>query len=202
MPTVNDCASNPIQISPDDLIVRSGGLAEFPNCDEHLLSLVASTIVELSDCGGTDAYSAAGLVCEDHPESGQRWGRKYVEAIAQSLLAADILSLSKRYTELFTEFNARYFGGRLPAYEVRVVFDLHRVANEPIYMGAVSSGLIRFDERCIYIRYTQVVCLAATLVHEMAHAATSGEHDEEWLNEMKRLKDAGAPVDDTDVEPV
>jgi hypothetical protein len=122
--------------------------------------------------------------------------------MAQSLLAADVLSLSKRYTELFGEFNARYCSGRLPPYEVRVVFDLHMVANEPIYMGSVSSGLIRFNERCIYLRCTQHVRMTAALVHEMAHAATSGEHDEEWLNEIKRLKDAGAPGDDTDVEPV
>ena len=156
----------------------------------------------MSDCGGTDAYSVAELVCEDRQELKQRWGWKYIEAMAQSLLAADVLSLSKRYTELFREFNARYCSGRLPPYEVRVVFDLHMVANEPIYMGSVSSGLIRFNECCLYMRYTRDFCMAATLVHEMAHAATSGEHDEEWLNEMKRLKDAEAPVDDTDVEPV
>jgi hypothetical protein len=35
-----------------------------------------------------------------------------------------------------------------------------------------------------------------TLVHEMAHAATSGEHDERWRTEMARLKTVGAPVAD------
>ena len=39
-----------------------------------------------------------------------------------------------------------------------------------------------------------------TLIHEMAHAATSGEHDEEWLKEMVRLKAAGAAVPDWELE--
>jgi hypothetical protein len=39
-----------------------------------------------------------------------------------------------------------------------------------------------------------------TLIHEMAHAATNGEHDQEWLNEMVRLKAAGAPVPDWELE--
>jgi hypothetical protein len=39
-----------------------------------------------------------------------------------------------------------------------------------------------------------------TLIHEMAHAATNGNHDEEWLHEMIRLKAAGAPVPDWELE--
>jgi hypothetical protein len=34
----------------------------------------------------------------------------------------------------------------------------------------------------------------------MAHAATNGDHDEEWLHEMIRLKAAGAPVADCELE--
>jgi hypothetical protein len=34
------------------------------------------------------------------------------------------------------------------------VFDLHRAAKEPVFGGAVSSGLILFEERCIYLRNT------------------------------------------------
>lgn len=85
-----------MQILPSDLIARSGGLTEFHNFDEHLLSVVVSTIVELSDCGGTDAHSAAKLVCEDHQELKQRWGWKYIKAMAQSLLAAERKALRRR----------------------------------------------------------------------------------------------------------
>jgi hypothetical protein len=34
----------------------------------------------------------------------------------------------------------------------------------------------------------------ATLVHEMAHATGSMEHDDAWRMEMKRLRSAGAPT--------
>jgi hypothetical protein len=34
------------------------------------------------------------------------------------------------------------------------------------------------------------------LLHEMAHADTSGEHDQRWEAEMVRLKRAGAPIPD------
>ena len=39
-----------------------------------------------------------------------------------------------------------------------------------------------------------------TLIHEMAHAATTSEHGQEWLNEMVRLKAVGAPVPDWAIE--
>jgi hypothetical protein len=185
-----------IQISAKDLIVRSGGPTDFENCAEHLLGIVASSIVESNDCGGTGAHDAAEAICEDNPELRQCYGQQYIEAVAQSLLGADIVSLSAQYTQRFAEFNSRYFGNQLPKYEVRVVFDLHTVANEPVYGGSVSGGLIRFEERFIYIRYTNDHLMIETLVHEMVHAATSGEHDDRWLEEMKRLHESGAPVAD------
>jgi hypothetical protein len=139
MSTANEYVSNPVDISPNDLIIRSRGFSEFQRFDESLLRFVAGAIVELSDCGGTDGCSAAEFVCSKHPEAGLRWDRECIEEIAQLLLEADIVSVSKHYTELFAEFNARYFCGRLHPYELRVVFDLHMVTNEPIYMGHVSS---------------------------------------------------------------
>ena len=83
-----------------------------------------------------------------------------------------------------------------------VVFDLHRAAKEPVFGGHVSSGLILFEERCIYLRYTNSPAMEETLIHEMAHAATTGEHGQEWLYEMARLKAAGAPVPDWELEGV
>ena len=83
---------------------------------------------------------------------------------------------------------------------MHVVFDLHRAAKEPVYGGSVSSGLIRFEQRKIYLRYTNYPPMDETLIHEMAHAATNDDHDEEWLKEMVRLKAAGAPVPDWELE--
>jgi len=42
--------------------------------------------------------------------------------------------------------------------------------------------------------------MEGTLIHEMAHAATNDDHDEEWLKEMVRLKAAVAPVPDWELE--
>jgi hypothetical protein len=156
-------------------------------------------IVELSDYAGTDARSAAECVCDDHPEFEKRWGFRHIQDVAESVLAADILSLSARFTEAFAQFNSQYFSDRLPVYEVRVVFDLHIVANEPIEMGSVSSGLIRYDERCIYLRYTQDEPMISILLHEMAHAATQSGHDRACINEMKRLKAASASILDCEI---
>jgi hypothetical protein len=57
-----------------------------------------------------------------------------------------------------------------------------------------------FEERCIYLRYTNSPPMEGTLIHEMAHTATTSEHGQEWLNEMVRLKAAGAPVPDWAIE--
>src|SRR5215471_1674297 len=108
--------------------------------------------------------------------------------MAKLILASKIRSLSSSFQSLFDSFNQKYFSGALDKYQVRVVFDLHTVANEPVHRGHISSGLIRFEERRIYIRYTIIGDMRETLLHEMAHAATSGEHDERWLTEMTRLK--------------
>jgi hypothetical protein len=35
-------------------------------------------------------------------------------------------------------------------------------------MGHVSSGFIRLEERCIYLRYTQHARMTSAFVHEMA----------------------------------
>ena len=37
-----------------------------------------------------------------------------------------------------------------------------------------------------------------TLIHEMAHAATDGTHEEKWKAEMARLRRQGAPTADVD----
>jgi hypothetical protein len=37
------------------------------------------------------------------------------------------------------------------------------------------------------------------LIHEMAHAATDGEHGDNWQAEMARLKGLGAPVSKDDI---
>jgi hypothetical protein len=123
-----------------------------------------------------------------------------IEALTQFILASEILSSSSQFQQLFSTFNEQYFDDRLPTFRVRVVFDVHTATDEPITGLDVSCGFIRFSDRCIFIRYTAHGSMTETLIHEMAHASTSGEHDAAWVNEMRRLREAGAPVCDCDTE--
>jgi hypothetical protein len=165
-----------------------------------LLRASAAVAVELMDYGVADEISVAEGVREAHPELAAEYGESTLRDLASSILNAELPRLSRHFQTLFDEFNGRYFAGKLPAYQVHVVFDLHRAAKEPVYGASVSSGLIRFEQRRIYLRYTNDLPMDETLIHEMAHAATTGEHDEEWLKEMVRLKATGAPVPDWELE--
>ena len=158
-------------------------------------------VVELQDYGGVNPFQVTEELAGECPSLVAKYGEQAVEQMAKLILASEIPGLSNLFQSLFDSFNQKYFSGVLDRYHVHVVFDLHTVANEPIYDGTVSSGLIRFEERRIYIRYEDDDLMQDTLLEEMAHAATSGEHDERWRAEMVRLKTAGAPVPDWELEP-
>jgi hypothetical protein len=179
---------------PDRLQVASTG-------DEELFRVTAKIVVELQDCGGTDPFWVAEPLAHDHLSLIAKHGSPAIGELAKLILASEIPSVSTSFQSLFDRFNEKYFSGALDRYEVHVVFDLHTFADEPIYEGHVSSGLIRFEERRIYIRYTDGELMRKMLIQEMAHAATSREHDEPWLNEIKRLKAAGAPVLHSEFDP-
>jgi hypothetical protein len=183
----------------NDLSFTSGSGLEF-RPDVELLRACAAVALELMDAGGTDEVSVIEWLREIRPELAAEYGESTLREVASSILHAELPKVSQHFETLFGEFNGRYFAGKLPEYQVHVVFDLDRAVNEPLYGGAVSSGLILFEERCIYLRYTSSPPMEGTLIHEMAHAATNGEHDQEWLHEMARLKAAGAPVPDWELE--
>src|ERR1700747_1760389 len=98
--------------------------------------------------------------------------------MAKLILASEIPRLSRSYRSHFLDFNHEYFADRLPAYDIRVVFDIETFAKEPVELGAVFNGLIRFEEQCIYVRYTDKATMEHYLIHEMAHAATDADHGE------------------------
>jgi hypothetical protein len=95
-----------------------------------------------------------------------------------------------------------------PDYRILVVFDVwywetERCGYPPVFPPAPeASGFIDFAARQILIRclagHTGGLTMAESLIHEMAHAATDGEHDADWQAEMTRLKGLGAPVSDAD----
>lgn len=85
----------------------------------------------------------------------------------------------------FDELNALYFGGRLSHYRVEV---------GPLPHG--SSG--RIDRPRRRIRLAPGDEMRATLLHEMAHAATNGHHGPRFKAEVERLRQLGAPVAEAD----
>jgi hypothetical protein len=120
----------------------------------ELLRAGAAVTVELMDCYGADELSIAEVLREIRPELAAHYGESLLREMAWLILNAELPGLSKHFQALFDEFNSRYFSGKLPAYQVHVVFDLHRAAKELISAGVVSYGLIRFEDRRIYLRYT------------------------------------------------
>jgi hypothetical protein len=97
----------------------------------------------------------------------------------------------KQLRALFTQFNEQYFGGRLPAYAIQVARHITSLGED---------GKCNRKRRLIKIRHglsdEQAI---STLLHEMAHAATSGHHSMPWKKEMIRLRQAGAPLDSGDL---
>ena len=85
--------------------------------------------------------------------------------------------------KLFKRFNRKYFGGRLPTY---------RVTQSDLYG---SMGVCRKKQREIHLSAgLQNSAARTTLLHEMAHAATSPRHGPAWQKEIRRLIRLGAPL--------
>jgi hypothetical protein len=85
----------------------------------------------------------------------------------------------------------------LPPYKVQVVYDVNRWSDEYYFNGIgleeFSSGYIDISKQRIFIRRSESN-MEGYLAHEMGHAATSGDHDDAWYAEMRRLQELGAPV--------
>ena len=96
-----------------------------------------------------------------------------------------------RLTKLFDDFNAQYFDGALDRYRVEVTDGITRRG---------ESGKVYSRQRLIRIHRGSEAEMVATLLHEMAHAATNDYHGALWQQEMVRLRDLGAPVAPADLE--
>jgi hypothetical protein len=94
--------------------------------------------------------------------------------------------VNKKYQALFHEFNQRYFDSNLPHYRVRVVDYITKVG---------EKGRINRKSRLIRLAAgSEESETIATLVHEMAHAATNDRHASRFMAEMHRLLSSGAPI--------
>ena len=96
----------------------------------------------------------------------------------------------ERLQRLFQNYNRKFWKGQLAGWIVN--------AEENHY---VAQGYCNRKTKCISVRWEAHrtdMEVRATLVHEMAHAASSVYHGRVWRNEMGRLKKAGAPTSPLD----
>jgi hypothetical protein len=157
---------------------------------------------------GTTPSATCEVIAEDAPSLYRAWGFRRTTAVCEEIQHSEVPEQSRLYQRMFQKFNIRYFAGRLPDYKIRVVYDVwywetERCGYPPCFPSADEAvGFIDFAGRQIFIRFlgfhTCGLTMAESLIHEMAHAATGGEHGTDWQTEMARLKGLGAPVNDSD----
>jgi hypothetical protein len=161
----------------------------------ELLKKLHDAIIELIDAVNiTDEYAAAEHVCETHPKLRERFGLEAIRQMAKTMIHGDLPDLSSQFTELFQEFNTRYFGGRLPTYKVEVGYAADWLFTRWDGLEICDSVHYRVL-RLIRIRARkskeEMVC---SLLNEMAHVATNDFHGPKWAAQIERLVVEGAPT--------
>ena len=171
---------------------------------------VAMTELLESYCGL--GYGSPEVTCDQiaevAPDLYEEFGRDRILALGEELLPAEFPEQSEKLQEMFQAFNVKYFSGRLPEYRILVVFDVpywqtERLGYQVSEPYAVR-GFIDFSGRIILVGVRAGLIPGATiqgtLLYEMVHAATDGEHGDLWKAEIARLVLLGAPVDEFDLE--
>lgn len=96
----------------------------------------------------------------------------------------------QRIQRLFNRYTKRFWQGKLAGWTVDTSGD------HPGAFGYCNPNTHRISVRLGTHETDREV--KATLVHEMAHAATNGAHGRKWRNELERLTKAGAPTSPLD----
>jgi hypothetical protein len=171
---------------------------------EQLEEAIITTTMELMVCGGTTPTGTYEVLLKEFPDVCRQFDKHEVITRCERAQQAEIPEESERFQELFQTFNDRYFGGRLPPYKIHVVYDVDFWANEYFFNGwyieEPSFGYHDLENRRIFVGRT-ASSMEGALLHEMGHAATTGDHDDAWSAEMRRLQALGAPVIPCDVDP-
>jgi len=164
--------------------------------NEAMKQIVRDTTVEIMDCGGTYPKDTRDAVAEEFPELTEAFGVDRLLALCKVVLESSDPTESVRLQKLFQIYNAEYFAEQLRHYSVLAVYDVCHWQGNP--GGDVTSGHTDHARSRIFIGMTKHrAALPSLLLHHMAHAltATSYPNDEQWIAEMQRLRDLGAPVD-------
>jgi hypothetical protein len=169
---------------------------------EGLKRLAAALTILLTDYGGT----TPGMTCEEiaasFPDLYDEFGEDRVRVVCEEIQWSEIPEQSALFQEMFQTFNRQYFAARLPDYRILVVYDVWYWETQrcgyPRFFppAAEAAAFIDFGGRQILIRFlAQSLTMPESLIHEMAHAATDGDHGDNWKDEMSRLKLLGAPTE-------
>src|ERR1700680_3526967 len=156
---------------------------------DQLKQLIHTAIIELMDYGGTTPEGTYDVVAEQKPDLCRRLGKVYVMALSKAIQCSDLPAESRRFQAMFETFNRKYFGGRLPHYEVQVVHDIEFWIGKPL--EGTLSGFTDLEHRRIFLRRSMGDTISLTC--EMASVATN-DWDGAWRREIKRLGALGAPV--------
>jgi hypothetical protein len=97
----------------------------------------------------------------------------------------------KQLRTRFNQYNKQYFKGRIPAYSIRVVGHITALG---------EGGRCKRDRNLIEIAHQPDDEAISTLLHEMVHAATTDTHAMAWKRMMIRLREAGAPFANADLD--
>jgi hypothetical protein len=163
----------------------------------QLRKTIIDATIELMDHGGTTPWQTAEYLLGEHPELCARFDEDEIIELCEEIQKAELPVDSYRFQQLFRIFNVQYFGGRLSAYRVQMVFDVHAWTNEYYSSGAGLDefllGYINIENRRIFLRRSEFP-MERILIHEMTHAATTGDHDDAFYKETRRLRELGAPV--------
>jgi len=114
----------------------------------------------------------------------QVWGRERDAREVEANVTERVLA------EMFEDFNARYFDGRLPRY--RVVFRWG-IPGSDVGAEGFHDRKRRMIILCRGMRNSPRE-VAFMLLHEMVHAAKGGYHGARFWREWFSLRDAGAPI--------
>jgi hypothetical protein len=172
----------------------------------HLAAAMTVCRLDLPLYGHTKPVFMSEAIAFMAPDVYARFGEHRVLAMCEEVQYSVIPGQSALFQEKFDDFNRRYFEGRLPDYKILVVYDAWYWSTERCGLREElppafdSLGFIDEEGRQIFIRFhTELECgltMVNTLIHEMAHAATDGDHGNNWQAEMARLKALGAPTSD------
>jgi hypothetical protein len=161
---------------------------------DGLRLLAAAMTILLTDYGGTTPSGTCEAISEVAPSLYRACGFRRVLAVCEEIQHSEIPEQSALFQRMFEQFNFRYFASRLPDYKILVVYDIwywetKRCGYPRFFPPACEAvGFIDSAGRQIFIRflghYTGGLTMADSLIHEMAHAATDGDHGCNWRAEM------------------